>query len=320
MNTTPLHLIVDQARPPAGSHQRISRYTLYSEAPSDSDPEFVHIEDIPSRARLFDWAINIHTHPNMFQLIFVRSGSVRVFIDGQEEHHQAPVIVSVPAGVVHGFEFEREATEGCVITVSRLLIQDDQFARQFPFGQELLQSARIIQLSQHPKELTFIDQTVQQLTEEYLGNALGKKSMFAWLLFGLLLKLGRLLEEHPDNIPEDIHSERFRHLNSLIEGHYRQHQSVEFYAQALHTTPTSLSRTCKQIADKNITDLLYDRLVLEAQRMLIYSSVPVSLIAYDLGFHDPAYFSRFFRRRVGLAPTAFREQRDGTHVSAGSAD
>jgi AraC family transcriptional activator of pobA len=47
-----------------------------------------------------------------------------------------------------------------------------------------------------------------------------------------------------------------------------------------------------------------DRLALEAQRMLIYSSAPVSLIAYELCFSDPAYFfSRFFKRRIGTTPS-----------------
>jgi AraC family transcriptional regulator, transcriptional activator of pobA len=295
-------------------HHRISRYTLYSEAPSASDPEFVHIEDIPSRARLFDWAINIHTHPNMFQLIFVQTGRVRIYIDGDEEYRHGPCIICIPAGVVHGFEFERDATNGCVITVSQLLMLDDQFARGFPFHNELLNSPQILGFNpvEDRDDLDFIQQSVLQLTREYQQDATGKKSMFAWLLFALLIKLGRRVEENHPPLSEDLHSERFRKLNLLIEQHYRQHLPVEQYADWLKTTPASLSRTCKQVSDKNITDLLYDRLILEAQRMLIYSSVPVSLIAYDLGFTDPAYFSRFFRRRVSLSPTVFREQRGGT--------
>lgn len=300
-------------------HQRsqrstISRYTLYSEAPSASDPEFVHIEDIPSRARLFDWAINIHTHPNMFQLVIVQTGRVRIYMDGVEEHHQAPCIICIPPGVVHGFEFEREATNGCVITVSQLLMHDEHFARNFPFHSELLGSAQILGFdpATDRDDLDFIHQSVLQLTREYQQNATGKTSMFAWLLFALLIKLGRRIEATRPLLNEDLHSERFRKLNQLIEQYYRQHLPVEQYASWLKTTPASLSRTCKQAADKNITDLLYDRLILEAQRLLIYSSVPVSIIAYDLGFTDPAYFSRFFRRRTGLAPTAFRELRGGT--------
>ena len=298
-------------------YQSISRYTLYSEAPSASDPEFVHIEDIPSRARLFDWAINIHTHPNMFQLIYVQKGKVRIHIDGIEESRQGPCIIGIPAGVVHGFEFERDATNGCVITVAQLLMLDEQFARNFPYRKELLENPQILtfDLNDDREDLEFINQSVLQLTREYQQDANGKRSMFSWLLFALLLKLGRRVEANQPAQTEDLHSERFRKLNQLIEQHYRRHLPVEQYAEWLNTTPASLSRTCKQVADKNITDLLYDRLILEAQRSLIYSSVPVSLIAYDLGFTDPAYFSRFFRRRVGVSPTAFRELRDGTVAS-----
>ncbi|WP_221799948.1 helix-turn-helix domain-containing protein [Oceanobacter mangrovi] len=287
----------------------ISHYTLYSEAPSERDPEFVHIEDIPSRARLFNWEINVHTHPNMYQLVYVKRGRVRIVIDGQETQQQGPVIISVPAGVVHGFEFEREATEGWVITVSQLLIHDEYFSRQFPFPQQLLEQPGITPL-EGGEEQEFIHQGIRQLDYEYRHEAAGKKAMFAWLLFSLMTRLGRHIERDPEAAPQDLHTDRFKKLNQLIEQHYRQHHPVEFYAEQLRTTPASLSRTCKQVSGKNITDLIYDRIVLEAQRMLIYSSIPVSLIGYELGFTDPAYFSRFFRRRVGLAPSEFREQRD----------
>ncbi|WP_084644961.1 helix-turn-helix domain-containing protein [Oceanobacter kriegii] len=295
--------------PEQPSGQGISRYTLYSEAPSERDPEFVHIEDIPSRARLFNWEINVHTHPNMFQVVFVQSGQVRILIDGREETRYGPVMISVPPGVVHGFEFEREATVGWVITVSQLLMMDDQLSRQFAFSQPLLEKPNITSLPQD-QQLEFINQTVAQLEHEYHSDAVGKQSMFVWLLFSLLTRLGRVIQQIPDSAPQDLHTERFRRLNQLIDEHYRQHHPVEFYADLLLTTPASLSRTCKQVAGKNITDLIYDRMILEAQRLLIYSSVPVSLIGYELGFNDPAYFSRFFRRRVGLSPSEFREQRE----------
>jgi len=242
-------------------------------------------------------------------VVFVQSGQVRILIDGHEETRQGPVMISVPPGVVHGFEFEREATVGWVITVSQLLMMDDQLSRQFAFSQTLLEKPNITTLPQD-QQLQFINQTVAQLEHEYHSDAVGKQSMFVWLLFSLLTRLGRLIQQTPDSAPQDLHSERFRRLNQLIEQHYRTHHPVEFYAEQLLTTPASLSRTCKQVAGKNITDLIYDRMILEAQRLLIYSSVPVSLIGYELGFNDPAYFSRFFRRRVGLSPSEFREQRD----------
>ncbi|WP_246775740.1 helix-turn-helix domain-containing protein [Methylobacterium aquaticum] len=57
--------------------------------------------------------------------------------------------------------------------------------------------------------------------------------------------------------------------------------------------------------------ILHDRLMLEAKRSLIYTTLPVSKIAFDLGFNDPAYFSRFFAARAGLSPAAFRRTNRG---------
>jgi AraC family transcriptional activator of pobA len=53
--------------------------------------------------------------------------------------------------------------------------------------------------------------------------------------------------------------------------------------------------------------LLHDRLMLEAKRNLLYTTLPVSTIAFDLGFNDPAYFSRFFANREGMSPAAYRK-------------
>lgn len=63
---------------------------------------------------------------------------------------------------------------------------------------------------------------------------------------------------------------------------------------------------CRAVAGTTPGQLIADRIILEAKRALRYSDLPVSDVAYGLGFHDPAYFSRYFLRATGSTPSAFR--------------
>ncbi|MGB0663392.1 MAG: helix-turn-helix domain-containing protein [Pontibacterium sp.] len=290
----------------------ISSYGLYSEAQSSSDPELIHIEDIRSRAELFDWTINIHTHPKMFQLVYVAKGSVNIHIDGHEEQQQAPCLITVPGSVVHGFQFCEETTEGVVVTVSQLVLLEDHFYREFPFTEELLGQPHILTYNEDDPDTAFLSYMFGQMKAEYLDVRAGKKVMFEWLLFSLLVKVGRKLQVHQaeKEVSASRYDQRYQQLTALIEKHYKEHLNATFYAEALHTTVMGLNRACNAVAGTGLSELLQDRLVLEAQRFLIYTAAPASLIAYDLGFKDPAYFSRFFKRRVGLSPGEFRQQRD----------
>lgn len=288
----------------------ISTYALYKEEPSFSDPEFFHIEDIKSRARLFNWNISVHSHPQMYQLVYVCSGRVRARIDGREYDTEGPCMFTIPSSVVHGFQFEKNTTLGYVITVSRVLLADDQLSRCSAAHEELMHSAQAIPLEGLAADRQFLDQTIEQLVYEYRKNELGKQQIFEYLLFSLLIKLGRHLRSTDDQRSQDHYGKRHQQLCDMIEKYYREHKPCQFYADELCTTPIGLNRACKAVSGKSVGDLIQDRLVLEAQRMLIYSSAPISLIAYELGFTDPAYFSRFFKRRVGAAPSTFREHRE----------
>ena len=288
----------------------ISTYALYSEEPSLKDPEFFHIEDIKSRARLFHWNIGLHTHPRMFQLVYVRSGGVKAHLDGKDYQLEGPCIFTIPPSVAHGFTFEQDVTIGYVITLSRLILGDDGLNRSSAIHDDLMRQSQMIQLLEHPNDQRFIDQTIEHLVYEYNNNEPGKQQLFECQLFSLLIKLGRHFHASHRQRPEGRYEARYHQLCELIEKHYREHQPCQFYADTLCTTPIGLNRACKAVSGKSAGDLIQDRLALEAQRMLIYSSAPVSLIAYELGFSDPAYFSRFFKRRVGITPSVFREHRE----------
>jgi AraC family transcriptional activator of pobA len=93
---------------------------------------------------------------------------------------------------------------------------------------------------------------------------------------------------------------------ALIELHLRRHQPLGFYAAQQQVTSDHLSRNCRAASGLSALDLLHDRVLLEARRLLAYTSAPVAEVARDLGFDDPSYFSRFFARRAGHAPQDYR--------------
>jgi AraC family transcriptional activator of pobA len=92
----------------------------------------------------------------------------------------------------------------------------------------------------------------------------------------------------------------------LIELHFLEHWQVRDYAEALSISTTHLSRLTRATTGHSALRLIEARLMREARRNLAYTNLSVSTIAYSLGYTDPAYFTRAFKRDSGLSPRAFR--------------
>lgn len=88
----------------------------------------------------------------------------------------------------------------------------------------------------------------------------------------------------------------------LVERHFRSERRLAFHADALAATPARLNAVCKARFGATASGLLHDRIITEAKRRLIYTGMSAAEIGYALGFEDPAYFSRFFSKRVGVSP------------------
>ena len=93
----------------------------------------------------------------------------------------------------------------------------------------------------------------------------------------------------------------------ILETHFKSEKGLEFYASKLGVSIQRLNLACKARVGKTASQLLHERVVIEAKRCLIYMTMTVAEVGYDLGFEDPAYFSRFFSQRVGQPPGAYRE-------------
>jgi AraC family transcriptional activator of pobA len=94
----------------------------------------------------------------------------------------------------------------------------------------------------------------------------------------------------------------------LMESHYREHWPVSRYAERLGLSTERLNRMVRAETGHNAQALLHARLAREACRRLVHVAAPVSRLAFELGFEDPAYFCRFFKRQTGLSPSDYRRQ------------
>jgi AraC family transcriptional activator of pobA len=99
-----------------------------------------------------------------------------------------------------------------------------------------------------------------------------------------------------------------RNYQQLIDKYFRTIKLPREYAGLLYITPNHLNALCTELLGKTAGDLIRDRILLEAKRLLTNADMTVTGIAYDLDFQDNSYFNRFFKKNVGMTPDEFRKQ------------
>lgn len=92
----------------------------------------------------------------------------------------------------------------------------------------------------------------------------------------------------------------------LIEKCYKELHFVREYAELLALSPVQLNKMVKQITGKNASDMIINRIILEAKRLLNFTELSNKEIAYQMNYEDPSYFSRIFRKKTGITPSDFR--------------
>ncbi|WP_341841042.1 AraC family transcriptional regulator [Chitinophaga caseinilytica] len=117
----------------------------------------------------------------------------------------------------------------------------------------------------------------------------------------------RQIEETLTQLPPDA-GPRLQQFHQLLEAHFTQWKKPADYAAAMHITGKALSRLTAKYLSKTPSDLIAERVVQEAKRALHFSHQRVNEIATALGYNDPLYLSRLFRKQTGVSPREFRQQ------------
>jgi AraC family transcriptional activator of pobA len=129
-----------------------------------------------------------------------------------------------------------------------------------------------------------------------------------WLARSIVWRLAGVAQRHLHSAApaRREHQALFTRFVVLVEAHHAAHWPVSRYASRLGLTPERLNRLVRAEAGCSALDLVHERLAREACRRLVYVAAPIRKLAFELGFEDPAYFCRFFKRRLGCSPRDYR--------------
>ncbi len=132
--------------------------------------------------------------------------------------------------------------------------------------------------------------------------------MLRTLLKRMLITATRLLRSQQFDDGASIKQiELIRKYNILVEQHFKEKHAVADYAELLFKSPKTLSNFFKKHDVPSPLTIINDRIVAEAKRLLLHSSLSAEEIGYELGYNEPSHFSKFFKKHVGMSPLSFRK-------------
>ena len=161
------------------------------------------------------------------------------------------------------------------------------------------------------KEETIVSDAFARIAEELASSESSREEMIRTYLKQLIIRATRIWKQQQLgalNAEPASEAEFFRNFSRLVDIHFREKHSVADYADLLAMAPKTLSKRFNRLQLGQPNDIIKDRILLEAKRLLVYSSKSIKEISYDLGYDDPAYFNRLFSGKTGNTPVAFRKQ------------
>ncbi|MBB6372135.1 helix-turn-helix domain-containing protein [Chryseobacterium shigense] len=270
------------------------------------------IADFDDRSKIFD---RQYPHRHTYYEIFLLQDSTGVHhIDFEVYPFSGPVIFLTAPEQVHQLIREKGG-HGFAIQ-----FEDDFFDNDNGTDSKLYSYFLFDHFKNHPvipltvaewdKLKTLVDMSLQ----EYKNNVSGTSSLISAYVKIILMEILRIRKQHfqEQEIQTDIQHQHLLDFKRLLNEQYTTHHEVQDYAEQLRITPRKLNSLVKEFLDKSASQVIKERLLLEAKRLLAINKLNTKEIGYELGFEDPAYFSRFFKQGTGITAAEFKKSLEKT--------
>jgi len=247
-----------------------------------------------------------HRHDFYATILFTK-GSGTHEIDFQKYDVSAGSLFFMSPGQIHSWELS-EDIDGYIFFCSQDFYEMhyvNQKLRSFPFFGSV-NFPRKLQLTE--TELTENNHLFSALEKEYQLQNVMKDGFILSLMSQIFIQATRAFSKELGKENSEVNISYFKHyqqFENLIEEHFAKEKSVAFYASLLEISSKHLNRITRTVVQKTATDVITERIILEAKRMLMYLDESLTEIAFRLGFEEYSYFVRVFRKTSGMTPTQF---------------
>jgi AraC family transcriptional regulator, transcriptional activator of pobA len=252
---------------------------------------------------------NLH-HPHrhsFYHLVLFTKGKGTHTIDFEKFPVKPYQIYFMIPGQVHSWHFEN-GVDGFIVHFNESLfttfLQNSHYLERFPFFRGNSEDG-VCQLpaSAHQRVVHLFEEMLEEIKE----NNEQRLDVIRLKLLELFITVDRGCHYKKAQAIPQQKMQLLKSFQHLIDKHFRTIKLPKEYAELLYVTPNHLNALCQDLLGKTAGDLIRDRVLLEAKRLLTNADLTVTEIAYELNFQDNSYFNRFFKKNVGMTPDDFRK-------------
>ncbi|MGC4231846.1 MAG: AraC family transcriptional regulator [Niabella sp.] len=253
-----------------------------------------------------------HIH-SFYQVIWFKQGKGKHSVDFNEYDVFTNAIFFIAPNQVHYFD-KNPDYEGVLIHFNEAFLVKNENEMEFFLKYNLFNNPY-----QQPSCCIgtgideILDEYILQLKQELENNeAFGKELLLRNYLKNFLIQIQRRkieFEKSSGHLPQLLDEKRLQLVKfiNLINENYKKGLTIAEYARLLHISSRSLSDLTSQLLSKTPSRMVQERIILEAQRILLYSNLNINQVGYRLGFDDISYFVKYFKKHTGISPSEFRK-------------
>lgn len=250
-----------------------------------------------------------HRH-DYYTILLIEEAQGEHLIDYKAVPFQPLEVHFVSPGQVHQVALKSKPC-GWVFTFSRDFLVENNIPESF------ITNINLFQAFGDTPPLHLDQDTFDRLLAiiRQMEECLSPKLTYRTRALGALLQLFLIHCNNSSNInPSHLDEDNsgiciLRDFKHLVDERYAEWHKVTDYAAEVHLSSKYLSQTVKQFTGKSAKEVIQDRLLLEAKRLLLHTELSVKEVAYRIGFEEPLHFSGFFKKKAGVSPTKFRKKK-----------
>ena len=248
-----------------------------------------------------------HRH-SFYQVLFITEGKGTHVIDFENHEVKKNMIYFLAPSQVHEWIFTDDVN-GLLINFNEnffsSFLANSRYLADFSFFTANGMHSSIDLSSDESADT--VKSILNAIQKEFASNEEYKLDLIKTMLLQVFLIVNRRISGI-QNLPANKNNYIvFRNFEKLIEANFTTMRMPKDYASLLFVTPNHLNALCNQLTGKSAGDIIRNRVLLEAKRLLVNSNQNINEIAWHLNFEDNSYFSKFFKKYEGITPDEFRK-------------